>query len=1019
MNHRITLVSLKAAGLFLLLLIFALCFFPLPVQAEDMAAAASAAEKADYLIIVPIRNQALQDADSGQVVISELLHALHILQNSQTQIAFVPLMAGSQNNPASQPVTDIRAGDTQAYEALFNSYVSRYSGDEMTKGIELTFDTVLELAKQPDRHALVLLIQAKAYAPTWTKLHELLSDTDAELTLVSVAGAEPSADISDFMLEMGLTPPDGSQTEAGTLWRLSPQVQVMEVPQDRQTSSYEAFEQVFTAASGQYRLPLAAGDAGSKVVLPDQGVSHILLILKNIPEGYDIRIVDQDGNPVSPVQQYNDTRGQQIFELADTGGTLTVAAFPPPTAEILENTETPADLPTAEPTGDAGAAAPADGSTPAPPDGAAGTPAPTPPAPEETGVEGMALFDFECGGTLSLTTEDGQTSYHKNNTIAVTVLPQGDRLTGLIQSYPDIRLQLLVTDAQAQQTAYPISLEGGGAPGYACPISLDQVGGYTLQAELLFGDFCTVGSNTLGITITNQAPTVGLAPAYDFWIDDPYQPDTPIAINVKPLFSDPDGDPLQYRIVTGGDGGYQTVWTEEGFAQLAIEDHTLVITPLATSASRDIGIQAYDSDGGSVISAIPIALHSVYDALAAVTFADDLHFSSHVAKYASVTISAEPQFPAMVGESVPVTDSFYQNAKVACLLVQTDSGITTTLPMSYDEASAAYQVVYPMPDTAVQYQVSVEFTLTMPEGDERHADLHGVTNAVALISENTAPEWVAAYPDLGEQWMINQGSGEAYDVTLDFAALFADAEDALPDTQSQLTGYVQVKNARGQALWFVPQADGAYEQVQQKKADAAGAVDVLALPNAAQATLRLRTSGAYSLLLRAVDPDELSADGLLTLRLKSPFQRLLLIIALAAAGLLLLAGLALLIAHLLKPAFGPHILQVSLHAPEIDKTWNVPLKAWKKSDVPLQWLLIYGSIPPFATMETLAYSVLIKPSRGGIQIVTRNNSLVWTRGEEPLSGKFEQTEALSPVTLRATDTTLVLSLSPISHRRPR
>ena len=152
--------------------------------------------------------------------------------------------------------------------------------------------------------------------------------------------------------------------------------------------------------------------------------------------------------------------------------------------------------------------------------------------------------------------------------------------------------------------------------------------------------------------------------------------------------------------------------------------------------------------------------------------------------------------------------------------------------------------------------------------------------------------------------------------------------------------------------------------------------------------------------LTAEDMDTLTAAGTLSIEVVSPTLTLYLTIGLSAAAALALTGLVLLVIRLLKPAFGSETLRVELRTPAVFCQWAVPLEAWKKRAVPLQWVLLYGCVPPLPELKEVETSVLLKPGRYGVKIITKRKTLQWVSGSETMRRTFVQGDTNPPVTLR-------------------
>ena len=1011
MNHRILLVPLRVVCL-LLLCMLALGFYCVSAQAATDGASEPTG-KPDYVIIVPLRNQAFDEAH-GSIVITNLSHALHMLDYSSTPLAFIPILVDNHTNTTYQSVTDVNAKDTEKYDAILNGRIHRFSGDDMNRGIGQTIDEVIGLAKQPDRHAVVILIQAKAASPIYSKLKILLEDTTADLVLISV-----QEDLSEFKQHFDFLVPDTAETAANPLIRLDARVRAMAVTDDSMESSYDAFTQIFAEASGQFQLPLVADNSCLKVILPPHNVTQVMLALNNIPENSQVQITDQEGNVITPDLYYNELPGHVLCGLGDVCGELAVTVLPPQ-ADLAAETETAAE------------------------------------------PSGMVLFDFHCDEQLTLSTQDKQTSYNKTETIPIVIQSQGNALSDIIQKYPGVQLQLLVTDADTRQTEFPISLnQAADELPITNPIPIDQGGVYTLYAELRIGDLCTIQSNTLTIHMTNREPTILSSPVYSYWIDNPYQPTAPPIIDLPPLFSDPDGDALQYTGASDEEGPFQSDWTDDTFAQYSIQEDAVTVTPLVTSGNSTLYIKASDNNGGSVINPIRITFCSVYDALQNTRF-NDPELSSNVAKHQSVIITATPQFPDIAADISSVSDTFYENANAVCCLKREDSNDPEHVSMTLDKQSGTYQAAYELPDTAAQYQVSVELQLRNPENTTLY-ETQSTTNPITFSSQNTAPVWIASELDAdtrriidsgnGEaydltssdstsvnppgsqntvpkwlatlfgpdtRWMTDSGNGEVYELTLDFADYFTDAEDAVRGTGWHLTCQLSVTDASDQAVPLIKEpGDAIYRLADSNNAsNIPAAENYLQSQNPSQITLRFLRDGQYSLHLKVTDPDDMSAEGTRTLDVRSKRTETLFSIGSTAAALLLLVCLILLVARLIKPAFGPQCLKVSLQTPAVTMAWNVPLATWKKQTVPLQWIFLYGSVPPFPAMDSILSSVWIKPHRRGIQCITRNNALSWTRENKSLRSKFVQTELDPPAVLHSSNITVEFSMDPKYNPQP-
>jgi hypothetical protein len=1003
MNRRGQHIPLKAA-VCLLLCILAVGWICTAAQAEELVASAPV-EKTNTLIIAPLRNNAYEGTDANNTVIEELFYALHILRYSGTQISLVPLLDSTQGSAAATPIGYISAQDADLNKEIFTGNIGSISKDGMETSIEQTLNKVIELAKQSDPHAFVILILAKAYSPLWAKLSELLQNTDADVLVIYLDNESRSEDMDAFLQALGVDKDDVDQ-KFNTLITLKSRVRFMVVTKDRLASSYDALEPVLLEVSGQAQLPLIRSETDSTVTLPEQGVSNVMLVVKNIPDEYDVRITDQKGSIVSPVQQYVDSSGRKILELQDVGGELIITAYDAASVQppVTDAADTPAPVLADDPQASA-----------LPPDSAeitvlpAVSPAPATQAAAEKGVDGTILFDFQCDDTVLLSTQDGQPSYYKNTPVLFSVQPQGDILPGVLQAYPDVSGHLTVTVSDTVHELYPLDT-GDGKKEYVGQFTPEKAGIYTVEAELQIGDFYTVRSNSIMIDIMNQPPVPADVPVAEYWIDNPYQPAVPIELDLTTMFSDPDLDSLTYSVSSDADGEFQTDWTDDPFARFSIQENTLTITPLVQAGSRSITIKAMDTDGGAAVSVVQITLHSIYDALAGISIDEPLDFSENIAKNAAVTITAYPQFPIDTSDQGEIASAFIDNASVTCNLEPEGGGNPLSLPMTYQADSGAYQAVYTMPDTAAQYQVYVSFVLSPPEGDTQHKAVSGTTNPVMLGSENTAPKWIANDTDLGSWWMADDGNGELYDLTLDWASLFSDDEDAPRDTEPHLTLSLSILGSGGLAYEFLATADGAYLLTAQGKTAAATAP--LVLTGASPITLRFEHYGYYTLHLIAEDPDGQEAEGELTLQLRS----LYITVGLAFAALVLLLGLCLLIARLLKPAFGEQTLRVSLRTQADTMTWSIPLEAWRKHNVPLRWIFLYGCVPPMPSLEPIASAVTIKPKRDGIAILTKNDSLQWVSRGEPLPRKFIQTESQPPVILKDTDITLELALQSVSQR---
>ena len=679
MNRRGKPVPLKAA-VCLLLCILAIGL-RYPAALAEATAAGAQAEKTNALIIAPLRNKTFSGTDIDGIVMKELLYALQILRFSNTPLSVIPLLEAEQKPPAAAPVIDTLAQNTQKYEGILTGKPNTINN--MNDSTKQTLDYIIQLAQKSDRHSTVILILDKAYEMLWTKLSELLQSTTADLLLLYLDNGESSqADIVQLYQVLGNDEanPDLKRNELITLTQ---RVQFMVLTKDHLASSYDALEPVLLAASGQARLPLIRSETESTVTLPELGVSNVMLVLKNIPEDYDIQITDQNGSVVNREPPYRDSSGRRILELPDVGGELTVTAYAAAAAQPPESgaADTQPPIPTDDP------------QAPAPPaDGVEVTVLPTvTPAPAaqpaaQIGVEGTVLFDFRCEDTLLLSTRDGQPTYPKNTTVFLSVQPQGNILPGVLQSYPNVSGQLYVIAPNRAEEWYPLSVGDGQAE-----FTPKTVGIYNVGVELLIGDFYSVKSDLIMLDIVNQPPVTGNAPAAEYWIDNPYLPAVPVELDLAPMFSDPDQDSLQYSVASDVNSVFQKNWTDEQFARFSIQENILSITPLIPAGSREITIKAMDKNGGAAVIVVPIIFHSIYDALANVSIADTPVFSENVAKNAAVTITAYPQFPVDTSDQGKIESTFIANAGVTCQLKPEGSGKSITIQMEYDAQTRAYQ----------------------------------------------------------------------------------------------------------------------------------------------------------------------------------------------------------------------------------------------------------------------------------------------------------------------------------------